>query len=286
MVGIAMNNNECVYNKHSPTTCEQDIPSEGEIFDSDFDDKADNVEQVNLQSRKNEICSKSSRPIEGHVWRQMAEDCAASSLIDQLTVAEVSQAEKTRGIETYNFKAKFNDSRPDPELPELEESDALRRLRKDNVGVWARLGKRRREPEANLEVDIELARIERSKILEQADPEQVRFTKELAERLKESNIVLLAHVVVLLGIEHCRRLLQMTETLEESGGLMTRDGSRRRSAGGVFLQLVKEDKSLSKSQLRSLFQPYQTLMKRKNKKMRILRRAHKALDELEKVFEL
>ena len=50
---------------------------------------------------------------------------------------------------------------------------------------------------------------------------------------------LLRRVVKFVGIEQSLSYLQQTLEIEERGGLMTLDGSRRRSAGGVFFFLVK-----------------------------------------------
>ncbi len=62
----------------------------------------------------------------------------------------------------------------------------------------------------------------------------------LAEVLQEPNRPLLTQVLRLLGQDRCAALLADTLTCESNGGMLTKDGTRRRTPGGVFFQLVKQ----------------------------------------------
>jgi len=62
----------------------------------------------------------------------------------------------------------------------------------------------------------------------------------LADTLQEPNVPLLRQVLRILGPERCAQLLTEALTIEAAGGMLTRAGDRRRSPGGVFLQLVKD----------------------------------------------
>ncbi len=62
----------------------------------------------------------------------------------------------------------------------------------------------------------------------------------LAEVLQEPNRPLLTKVLRLWGHDRCRALLEHTLQCEANGGMLTRDGTRRRTSGGVFFQFVKE----------------------------------------------
>jgi hypothetical protein len=62
----------------------------------------------------------------------------------------------------------------------------------------------------------------------------------LADALQEPNRPLLTQVLRLLGQDRCAALLAETLTCEANGGMLTKDGTRRRTRGGVFFQLVKE----------------------------------------------
>jgi len=62
----------------------------------------------------------------------------------------------------------------------------------------------------------------------------------LAATLQEPKRPLLATVLRVLGQERCATILADTLTCEASGGMLTKDGTRRRTPGGVFFQLVRE----------------------------------------------
>jgi Phosphorylated adapter RNA export protein, RNA-binding domain len=62
----------------------------------------------------------------------------------------------------------------------------------------------------------------------------------LAEALQEPNRPLLTQVLRTLGQDRCAAILTETLTYEANGGMLTKDGTRRRTPGGVFFQLVKE----------------------------------------------
>jgi hypothetical protein len=63
--------------------------------------------------------------------------------------------------------------------------------------------------------------------------------EKVAEVLQEPNIPLLQQVFRTLGHDRCRAILADTLTCEANGGMLTKDGTRRRTPGGVFFQLVR-----------------------------------------------
>ena len=63
---------------------------------------------------------------------------------------------------------------------------------------------------------------------------------KLAEMLHEPNTALLAKVLRVLGPERCRAILTDVLTTEASGGMLTKDGTRRRTPGGTFFHLVRD----------------------------------------------
>src|SRR5918997_7016950 len=52
-----------------------------------------------------------------------------------------------------------------------------------------------------------------------------------------------ARVVRVLGIERAQALFEQTLEVEAAGGMMLPDGSRRRTPGGVFFKLVRDNAS-------------------------------------------
>jgi hypothetical protein len=76
----------------------------------------------------------------------------------------------------------------------------------------------------------------------------------LAAFLQESKKALLAKVLRTIGQERCAAIFAEACTIEANGGMLTSAGDRRRTAGGVFLHLVRQ--RCSKEERARLF-PYQ-----------------------------
>lgn len=67
--------------------------------------------------------------------------------------------------------------------------------------------------------------------------------KLLAEDLREPprTIKYLARIVGAIGIEQSAIYLSKAQKLYEAGTLLTKDGTRKRSLGGTFFHLVRQD---------------------------------------------
>jgi hypothetical protein len=72
-----------------------------------------------------------------------------------------------------------------------------------------------------------------------------------AEALKEHNLVPLRNAAGTLGLAAIVTLLQRTGERERGDGMLTADGKRRRTAGGVFYALLKE--VTSKEEYKAIF---------------------------------
>jgi hypothetical protein len=67
--------------------------------------------------------------------------------------------------------------------------------------------------------------------------------EQLAEVLQEPNRPLLRQVLQTLGPDRTRAVLTATLEQEAAGGMLTHDGTRRRTPGGTFFQLVRQQAS-------------------------------------------
>ncbi len=77
-------------------------------------------------------------------------------------------------------------------------------------------------------------------VTEQPAPSVNRMTRAIASDLGETSSKVraqLRHVVKMLGLEGVRALLVQVDEIEAAGGWLVRDKSRRRTRGGIFLEL-------------------------------------------------
>ena len=72
------------------------------------------------------------------------------------------------------------------------------------------------------------------------DVMDTRTAPQLAEALHEPNTALLAKVLRVLGQARCSAILTAALTAEARGGMLTKDGTRRRTPGGTVFQLVRD----------------------------------------------
>ncbi|XP_062870025.1 phosphorylated adapter RNA export protein [Trichomycterus rosablanca] len=84
------------------------------------------------------------------------------------------------------------------------------------------------------------------------DPED-KVIDEIAHRLMEPKKDLIERVVKVIGSKKALELLSETAAIEQNGGLYTVDGSRRRTPGGVYLNLLKNTPSISRKQVKEIF---------------------------------
>jgi len=97
----------------------------------------------------------------------------------------------------------------------------------------------------------------------------------IQNRLKEPKRHLVAGVVSVMGKAFALKVLAKTETIEEAGGMPTADNHRRRTPGGVFMQLIKTEDSLTKEQRKKIFENDKRLYNHKQKEMRKLKFAQR-----------
>ena len=89
------------------------------------------------------------------------------------------------------------------------------------------------------------------------------FGKELAERLQEENVDMIIDLIKILGRRVVWDFFKQTQDIESKGGMMTNNGARRRTAGGVMMHLLRitEDQEISKK-AKKLFNKSQKERKR------------------------
>lgn len=91
-------------------------------------------------------------------------------------------------------------------------------------------------------------------------PEEQQLVQEIMDNLGETDIVpcrQITGIVQICGPAFARMMLDETLHIEESGGMPVRDGSRRRTPGGVFFYLTRGRVSLNMQQalFKTLQQP-------------------------------
>lgn len=198
----------------------------------------------------------------GSVVQEQCQDAIAAELGVFGMEGEVSLS--SRNVETYNYVLARKMMEKERELEkeraaaagggEVSMLDAQLEEYMKNGGSEERAGgdgKRKRTAKERLGPRAEMDIKGRYEITEH-DPEE-KVVDEIAHRLQEPKVELIERIVSVIGAKKAIELLGETATLEEGGGVYTMDGSRRRTPGGVYLNLLKNTPSISKAQVKKIF---------------------------------
>ncbi|KAK7896871.1 hypothetical protein WMY93_022196 [Mugilogobius chulae] len=195
----------------------------------------------------------------GSVVQEQCQDAVAAELCVFGMDAELDTS--SRNVETYNYVLARKMMEKERELERQHKGDGEVNMLDEELDEYMKGrgpeergegdAKRKRPVKDRLGPKAEMDIKGRYEITEDDTPEKV--ADEIAHRLREPKIDLIERVVAVIGSKKAIELLGETATLEETGGVYTMDGSRRRTPGGVYLNLLKNTPSVSKSQLKKIF---------------------------------
>lgn len=200
-----------------------------------------------------------------NIWGSVVQEQCQDAIAAELGVfgMEGELSLSSRNVETYNYVLARKMMEKERELEkqraaagggEVSMLDAQLEEYMKNGDSEERSGgdgKRKRTAKERLGPRAEMDIKGRYEITEH-DPEE-KVADEIAHRLQEPKVDLIERIVSIIGAKKAIELLGETATLEESGGVYTVDGSRRRTPGGVFLNLLKNTPSISKAQVKKIF---------------------------------
>ncbi|XP_037099321.1 phosphorylated adapter RNA export protein [Syngnathus acus] len=195
----------------------------------------------------------------GSVVQEQCQDAIAAELCVFGMEGEISMAD--RNVETYNYVLAHKIMEKERQMEKEQKGDGEVKMLDDQLdeymrdqGSEERAGgdaKRKRAVKERLGPLAEMDVKGRCEITED-DPDD-KVVDEIAYRLQEPKKDLIERVVRIVGAKKAIELLGETATLEENGGVYTMDGSRRRTPGGVYLNLLKNTPSVSRAQIREIF---------------------------------
>ncbi|MBN3280531.1 PHAX protein, partial [Polyodon spathula] len=250
-------------------------------LDSSDNSDSDSDEDKVLWKRKRQKCSSplpvkpqmataapvgQSQPVKkvNNIWGSVVQDQNQEAVAAELGIlgmeGEISMS--CRQSETYNYilarkmMEKERQQQFGVEMSKLDEEleeymqDSKKEGKEEEENGAGHL-KRKRPAKERLGQKAEMDYKGRFEITE--DDEEEKVIDEIAHRLREPKKDLLERVVKSIGKRKAIELLMETSEVEQSGGLLTVDGSRRRTPGGVYLNLLKNTPSITSKKIREIF---------------------------------
>ncbi|KAM4810065.1 phosphorylated adapter RNA export protein [Rhinophrynus dorsalis] len=196
------------------------------------------------------------KPAKYNVWGAVLQEQTQEAVANELGIMDMEgQLDMSRQSETYNYifakkimdKAKKEEQmKLDKELDEYMQDDKEAASKEENGHL-----KRKRPLKERLGERLEMDYKGRYEITEEDSEDKV--SDEIAYRLQEPKKELIQRVVKILGNKKAIELLMETAEVEQNGGLFIMNGSRRRTPGGVYLNLLKNTPSITSEQVKEIF---------------------------------
>ncbi|XP_051019213.1 phosphorylated adapter RNA export protein [Acomys russatus] len=193
-----------------------------------------------------------------NIWGAVLQEQSQDAVATELGILGMDGTiDKSRQSETYNYllakklrrEAQESTKELDKDIEEYMHADKKPGPKEEEN--WHGHLKRKRPVKDRLGNRVEMNYKGRCEITE--DDSQEKVADEIAFRLQEPKKDLIARVVRIIGNKKAIELLMETAEVEQNGGLFIMNGSRRRTPGGVFLNLLKNTPSISEEQIKEIF---------------------------------
>ncbi|KAJ8670118.1 hypothetical protein QAD02_001377 [Eretmocerus hayati] len=253
--------------------------------DSDSDAGHSHIKKPKIKIKRVKTLSHQSRSSNDKykVWCTQVQE---ESLTEDLVSCGVTRRmNHDRHVESYDYTQGYSynkkqdntsdeDQEPGPRLSNKRSFD-------DRQRVKLRLGKRKdnlddEETKGSSRVLLDLA------VTEDSTDEEV--ATDIANKLSEQKDALIRRVVDILGRGKAIEFFNKTKEIEAEGGMLIMNGSRRRTAGGVYLYLVKNCDDVPQPKIREIFYQDRREITEQRKMIELSRRRQKT-QELKKLLE-
>ncbi|XP_029650177.1 phosphorylated adapter RNA export protein [Octopus sinensis] len=235
-----------------------------------------------------------SKPKKKNIWGSVLRSQMLSQGFHGFDMEHKEEGYSDRQVESYSYKKALKDTRPwpaeagvDSVMPSKKNDDLfdsvpdLEKLEENFNGVYKKAEKRRRSAKKRLGPKPTDRAPQRKAFDVTVDDDEEKVTEAIADFLEESKVYLIEKVVQVLGKKKALAVTRLTRDIEDHGGMMTNDGGRRRTPGGVFFQLLKTDSEVTKQNMKDIFNDEK---KEKAKTKKILR-AKRFKNKLKKRME-
>ncbi|XP_068102899.1 phosphorylated adapter RNA export protein [Hyperolius riggenbachi] len=191
-----------------------------------------------------------------NIWGAVLQEQTQEAVAAELGIMDMDgQFDMSRQSEAYNYilakkmmakESNEEKEKLDKELDEYMHEDKDRVPKEENGHL-----KRKRPVKERLGERLEMNYKGRYEIADD-DPED-KVADEIAYRLREPKKDLIQRVVKTLGTKKALEILAETAEVEQNGGLFIMNGSRRRTPGGVYLNLLKNTPNVTSVQMKEIF---------------------------------
>lgn len=230
-------------NRFVPTRCDSESNDEAQ---STSTSDSDSDEQYRAKKPKLKIKAKPSAQATAEIKRKRYDIWSTrlqeDVLAETLNTCDVTQKDRSRDVESYDYPVWDQGSkqqvRSKVKRNWADRNDSNLRPRKREFDDAHAKGPSR--------IITNLAPID-----DESDLENV--AKDIANKLCEEKEDLVVKIINAIGIEKAVGTFKRVQEIEAEGGMMIFNQSRRRTPGGIYIFLVKNDHTLTKEQFDAIF---------------------------------
>ncbi|XP_008550190.1 phosphorylated adapter RNA export protein [Microplitis demolitor] len=222
---------------------------------SDSDSQVAKIKRPKIKARRRKI--ESSQKLNKYkIWcTQVQEEALTEDLVSCGVTRKLHQG---RSVENYDVPSHFRLNGYDKHSNNLSSDEdkveayrtSNKRSHTDRRNVKLRLGKRSNSMDIDNQKGSVRSILELQTSIESTD---IEVANDIAEKLNEKKDSLIKRIVDIIGKEKSIEFYKKTKEIEEDGGLLIMNGSRRRTPGGVYFYLVKNDEHIPQEQIREIF---------------------------------
>jgi len=191
-------------------------------------------------SSQTELSLGTSRFRRNNIWGNVLQEQTLVSVASDCDVRNDETRKKERDVESYDYTLAKKYRRKDDR--QQHQNRNQNRAKEEMKSLKERLGKKT----IKLTQPLNVAFTE--------DDTEETVTNGIAKFLNEPKVELIERVVKFLGKPKAIELLHTTQEIENMGGILIMDGTRRRTPGGVYFYLLRIDEDISKTQRNKIFE--------------------------------
>lgn len=235
---------------------------EGEIHsDSDSDDggpiwsnkRAKGTDSLlNKPALPQAVSQKPARTKNANVWGAVLLEQSSTDISSSFGAVGM-QYRVSRGPESFDLPKESKESSSSGSEEESKPAKTITHIKKGKN----KNNRKRKKPRCKSSVpSYEPGKsITLNKRCELSDTDPVdKVAEEIAFRLWERKRSLIRSLTEVLGVAKAIDFCNKTESIEKSGGLMVMKGTRRRTPGGTFLYLVRNDPKVDQDPIKKVFE--------------------------------
>lgn len=190
-----------------------------------------------------------------NVWGSVLTEQSLTQDLKDVGV-KTTTCDNSRSVEKYDFTLKYDDKRPDlaADVCDIECHDPFNKV-VDLPEIDSTVSRKRKRTHKERRPVKERIRTDNPRKSKEPLPdlEAEKIVKMIVKKLNEPKDYLFARIYRIIGKEKTLDLFYKTQDIEEAGGLLIQNKSRRRSPGGVYIHLLKSDNTISKDKIIDIF---------------------------------